>query len=248
MYLQLVKQIAIPNKYTKWYLNICENAQNRANNRKDAKRILGNTEKHHILPKSFNLGGDKDILNFAYLSIHEHFIVHHLLTKMFSSKEFNTKMMHALTQFSMGNRKNLLSSRQIALAMTAKHSPCSEQRSSNISKSRLQTTKKECNFCLKSVDPGNYKRFHGENCKYGPNKNNVIANRKITAMKSYNTQIDIGVFVDVKTRVEAKGGNIHAHNNIIRICPHCNKKGKGPVMLQKHFNHCPKFSDNLPRS
>lgn len=244
MYLQLVKQLAIPNKYTKWYLNICKNAQNRANNRKDAKYILGNTEKHHILPKSFNLGGEKDDLNFAYLSIHEHFVVHHLLTKMFSSKEYNSKMLYALTQFCRGKRKTFLSSRQIVLALSAKHTPCSNERASNISISRLSTAKTKCKYCFNEFDPGNYKRFHGINCKAGPNKNIVITNRRNTALKSYNTQIELGIFSDIKTRVESKGGDIHAHNHITRTCPHCNKTGKGPVMLQKHFNNCPKFSDN----
>lgn len=174
MYINIVKNISLPNKYTKWYVNTCENAQKRAINRKDAKSILGDTEKHHILPKSFNMGGEKDELNFAYLSIREHFICHLLLTKMFSSKKYNIKMVHALTQFCIGRRKPLLSSKQISLAMSAKHTPCSNERSQNISKSRLSTPKIECEHCSKSFDPGNYKRFHGINCKFGPNKTIVL--------------------------------------------------------------------------
>lgn len=41
-------------------------------------------EKHHILPKSFNLGGGKDPANIVYLTCREHCIVHKLLSRMFS--------------------------------------------------------------------------------------------------------------------------------------------------------------------
>ena len=60
----------------------------------EAKNLLGYTEKHHILPKSFQLGGERDTLNFAYLSAKEHFICHKLLSKMFIG-EYNRKMLKA---------------------------------------------------------------------------------------------------------------------------------------------------------
>lgn len=71
-------------KYTNTYLAICARAKIRATNKKDANLICGYTEKHHILPKSFALGGEKDLLNYVYLTGREHFICHKLLTKMFS--------------------------------------------------------------------------------------------------------------------------------------------------------------------
>ena len=185
MYFNIVKNLALPNKYTNWYLNICKTAQNRANNRKDAKNILGNTEKHHILPKSFNIGGEKDKQNFSYLSIHEHFVVHHLLTKMFLSEKYNVKMIHALTQFCMGSRKILLSSRQIAIAMAAKHTPCSVSRAQNISNARLSTPKINCIHCNKQVDPGNHTLFHGNNCKLNPDIDpTILLHRSIKSKNS----------------------------------------------------------------
>ena len=58
----------------------------RANSRPDAITILGYVKGHHILPKSFNLGGKSDKNNIAFLSALEHFIVHFCLYKMFNGK------------------------------------------------------------------------------------------------------------------------------------------------------------------
>ena len=49
--------------------------------------------------------------------------------------------------------------------------PCSTTRKENISKSRLLTNKISCAHCDKLIDPANYKRFHGDNCKLNPNVN-----------------------------------------------------------------------------
>jgi hypothetical protein len=44
--------------------------------------------------------------------------------------------------------------------------PCSDSRKQNIKNSRILTKKLQCSHCNKFADPGNYKRFHGERCKY----------------------------------------------------------------------------------
>jgi 5-methylcytosine-specific restriction endonuclease McrA len=62
----------IQNKYTRWYHNIVEQAQNRI--------IDGYVEKHHIIPRS--LGGTDDRSNLVILTAKEHFICHLLLTRM----------------------------------------------------------------------------------------------------------------------------------------------------------------------
>lgn len=60
------------NKYTNWYNQIINRAQNR--------NISGYVEKHHIIPRS--LGGDNRQSNIVNLTAREHFICHLLLTKM----------------------------------------------------------------------------------------------------------------------------------------------------------------------
>lgn len=88
-YIESLQQISLQNKYFSWYSNIINNALLRSEN------ILGYYEKHHILPKSFNLGGEKDKLNIVKLSAKEHYICHILLIK-FSQSVYKTKMYSAL--------------------------------------------------------------------------------------------------------------------------------------------------------
>jgi len=236
IYLNQIISIAESNKYTKWYCNIIKSALFRASSKKDASILLNSKiEGHHILPKCFKMGGSKDHINIAYLTIKEHFIVHHLLCKMFVDQKKHL-MWHAITQFSRNTRP--LNSKQISIALSYKHRPCSITRSKSISESRKNTPKINCIYCNKDTDPGNYKRFHGENCKFGPNSSQVKIDRKLKAQQSANTGRLRGTFFDVKTNVESKGKSIHAHNHIVRTCPHCNLTGKGPVMLQKHFTRC----------
>ena len=75
-YLELLLSISNKNKYSRWYTSIIM----RASNRKE--QLLGYSEKHHILPKSFRMGGEKDKLNLVRLTSREHFICHVLLLKM----------------------------------------------------------------------------------------------------------------------------------------------------------------------
>ena len=83
---------AVPNWYTKIYCNICYNASVRAT-------VDGYTEKHHILPQSFKMGGNKDKENIVCLTAKEHYICHRLLTKMFEN-HFKFKMIRALFMMS----------------------------------------------------------------------------------------------------------------------------------------------------
>lgn len=75
MYIEQIKKLAKDNKYTNWYCNIISNAISRESN--------GYIERHHILPKSFKMGGEKDDTNIVKLTAREHFICHLLMTKMF---------------------------------------------------------------------------------------------------------------------------------------------------------------------
>jgi ribosomal protein S27AE len=73
------------NKYTRWYNQIVEQAQNRITE--------GYTERHHIQPRS--LGGADTPDNLVNLTAREHFVCHWLLTKM-TSGEDRYKMLNAL--------------------------------------------------------------------------------------------------------------------------------------------------------
>lgn len=231
MFTQIITSIALPNKYTKWYLAICHRAQIRATSRADAKLLLPVVEGHHILPKSFNLGGLKEPTNIAYLTTEEHFIVHHLATKMFSGK-YHFKMIEALGQFKQGRAANL-NAKQIAIIIAAKSSPCSPERKTNISLGRSMTEKLQCPHCNKLVDRSNYARWHNDNCRKNPaltaeQLSTMIKNAAISSKKSYEVS---------KLRGTHKPF-VHPVNLII-TCPHCLFTGSNHgAMMRSHFDRC----------
>lgn len=228
MYLTKMKEISIQNKYTTWYLNICARAQQRASNRKNAAAILGRTELHHILPKSFKLGGEKDTSNYAYLSIEEHFVCHRLLTKMFVGK-FQYKMNYAMTCFYRKSATRKLSNKQYAIAVKFYKGQFDQDRCDNISKSRLLTIKQRCPHCAKRVDPGNYKQYHGENCKANPNIDDTIL--KDRSRKCRESTLKAIINGTHQQRSPTSYG--------LLTCPHCKKTGINlPSMKNHHYDNC----------
>lgn len=78
-FLEQIIRIAHQNKYTAWYVAIITRALERTDTNE------GYVERHHILPRSFNMGGEKDERNIVKLTAREHFVCHALLVKMFSN-------------------------------------------------------------------------------------------------------------------------------------------------------------------
>jgi len=214
-----IQDIALNNKYTRWYISIVENARHRASTRKEAKQLLGHVEGHHIIPLS--IYKNKDIV---YLTIREHFVVHMLLTKMLTGAN-KIKMEAAVSQFMQGRNLN---SRQIAICMAFKHKPCSNQRKLNISIGRKNTSKIKCDHCYKETDPGNFKRFHGDNCKHNPNMDpSILQERTTKAKNGIDKAKELGTF--------SKPKPLHGSY----ICPHCNKTGTNyGTMHRFHYDRC----------
>ena len=77
------------SKYTKIYFSIMNKAKSQ--HRKKNNRTY--YESHHIYPKS--LGGSNDEENLVLLTAKEHFVAHHLLTKMVEERQHIIKMTHA---------------------------------------------------------------------------------------------------------------------------------------------------------
>jgi hypothetical protein len=108
MYTQLILNRCLDNKYTRWYLSLCENARSRlaaksfSGKRKEANQKFGYTEAHHILPRSLCLeeSHKTDKENLVFLTFREHLIAHALLCKMFSDKsQEKHKMQYACIAF-----------------------------------------------------------------------------------------------------------------------------------------------------
>lgn len=103
MYLTLIENEALQNKYTTWYLSICTKASQRAATRKEAKEKCGYVEGHHIFPRCLGTEEqNKDAKNLVYLTFREHVICHLLLTKMFSDSR-KYKLQHACNSFNKTN-------------------------------------------------------------------------------------------------------------------------------------------------
>ena len=112
--------------------------------------------------------------------------------------------------------------------------PCSDERKNNIKKARLQTKKIKCQFCTKECDPGNYKQYHGENCKFNPNINQqVIKERSEKAKKSYLKQINNNNFNNVKPPT----GDFK--------CPYCDKKSNNKGAMSNHIKACQNSPSNI---
>lgn len=106
--------------------------------------------------------------------------------------------------------------------------PCKESRKNAIKEARLNTLKISCEHCEKEVDPGNFKRFHGDNCKFNPNiESSLLEERSVRAKQSIQTQKETGTFSKPKTPVG------------IFKCIHCEKESSNYGAMQRHhFNRC----------
>jgi len=81
--------------------------------------------------------------------------------------------------------------------------PCTEKRKTSISNSRKLTPKITCEHCNKQCDGGNFKRFHGDNCKLNPNINpNILKERSEITRKSYLKQLNSNNFNNFKPKTQ----------------------------------------------
>lgn len=124
------------SKYSKYYFSIIANAKNRASTKKEAKNILGYTERHHIFPVC--LGGNNLKENLVFLSAREHFICHLILARLYP-KHFG---LTSAVFFMAASNKNKVSSRtyeklKMRFSLMLSSVPRSEDHKSAISKSLI---------------------------------------------------------------------------------------------------------------
>lgn len=196
IYFCLIQENCIQNKYTKWYLNICANAQRRIKSttlikgRKEAKGLLSYTEAHHIWPKCLctNKESINDFKNHAFLTAKEHFIVHLLLCKMFDG-QIKYKMYNAIGRFiqindtQTGNRsissRNYQQIRQFISEANSRPSPMKGKKIEEYTKDPLGT-KEKMSVIKRGKRPANYDLFirHAKDKTYVTN--NIIEVRVFT--------------------------------------------------------------------
>lgn len=187
IYVQMIQDVCLGNKYTKWYCNIISKRLQQFSSKKEAKEVLGYCEGHHILPKCFKMGGETDKENIAYLTAREHFLVHMLLVKMIDC-EIKYKLASALTKM---NLKNEINSRTYETARILY---------SNFNAFKLESTKEK----IKLTMLGRHGVEH-------PSKSNVIKEQyKQTCLEKYDvecfTQSDVFKEKREKTMIERYDG------------------------------------------
>jgi hypothetical protein len=99
VYLRIIQTTCLNNKYTKWYIDIINHAINR-----DCPNEY--TEKHHIIPKCFSIGHERDNGNIVSLTGKEHYICHQLLVRMVSDKTLKLKLSCAALRMAFSNDVN----------------------------------------------------------------------------------------------------------------------------------------------
>lgn len=94
IYIHKLSGISTHNKYHTYYQRIVTFAKSRSHNRQAARELLGYVEGHHILPRSFGMGGESDPDNIVYLTAKEHILIHRLMCK-FTTGEYRIKSLRA---------------------------------------------------------------------------------------------------------------------------------------------------------
>jgi hypothetical protein len=208
-------------------------------------------ESHHIVPRS--LGGSNKNDNRVLLTFKEHFICHHLLTKMCEG-DSKMKMCYALFNMRRGNKsiKRILSSAQKRISDNS----ISEYKNRSLNKGKLTVKDKDGKiFHVTKDDPRwisgevihiskglkrnwtqeevseRYKTRKGR--KYSEEESEK---RNLTRPEVWNKGKKLSPHtLDTKKKIsEANKGR-----NKPRIeCPHCKKVGGIPQMMQWHFDNC----------
>lgn len=123
IYTTILRDVSIQNKYYVFYCRIVERAQERASCRKTAQSLMGYVEGHHIVPKSFGLGGEKDPQNIVYLTAKEHIMAHRLLCKFVTEEKCllsSLRAFHCMTYVDNGGaNKRFASIHHLAKAREA---------------------------------------------------------------------------------------------------------------------------------
>ncbi|HET8688754.1 MAG TPA: hypothetical protein VFM18_19225 [Methanosarcina sp.] len=246
IYVQQIQSISTSNKYTNWYCTIVNRAQKRASTRKEAKDLYEYIEGHHILPKSFNLGGAKDKSNFVYLTAKEHFICHWLLCKMITHTPYKIKMQLALNAFTMSSsnqKRHKITSRQYESIKKQMASAKTGIKQSAETIAKRSAALKGKNTAPKSAE---HKAAISKS-KQGQGKGKISPRKGVpmTVESSIKKSMSMRGKNTAPKSEEYKLKRSAAYKGIVNLgpktkvtCPFCKKLGGVNVMQRWHFNNC----------
>jgi hypothetical protein len=238
IYIQIIKDLSHQNKYLNWYIGIVENAQKRAKTRKEAKEILEYCEGHHILPKSFEMGGEKDKLNLVYLTAREHFILHLLLLKFL--KEFCHRSKMSGPVFRMKYKCKNSRTYEIARKLAAENTPAKTEEFQNKRRktsieihgvSNHNQLEVVCPHCGVSGKKGGMVLSHFDYCKENPNR----INEELTCPHCNKTGPKANL---IQFHFDNCLKNPESKRELIK-CNYCGLESYNLLsMKQNHFDNC----------
>lgn len=201
--------------------------------RRSKRRILENdiyTEKHHIIPKC--LGGSGNSWNIAILTAEEHYIAHLLLVKIFPDNDklvFAAKMLATANRYQGTRCNNKLYGwlkRRFNEINTKSRVPRTDEVKAKISNSMKGRQSHRKGVKLSDEHKRKIGLAHkGKQHKKGQvpwNKGKKTGPRQ---PMSQNTKDALRKLYKGKPKE-------------LVICPHCNKEGGKPAMMQWHFDRC----------
>ena len=192
-------------------------------------------EKHHILPKS--MGGSNGKENIVHFTPKEHFVAHHLLWKIYRTKEMHYAFWCMVTKFSKDGRRDYrVCSRTYETSKIEQSRLLSEN---NPNKGgRSEETKLKASNSLKGKIAWN------KGLK-NPYSDETIERMRKSALNKPPESVETRL---KKSRAHAgrrrgpsplKGIPAKPFNEkYITICPHCNKSGLDWNMRRYHLDNC----------
>jgi NUMOD3 motif len=240
----------LENKYTNTYYRIVSRAQTR-------EKPNTYTEKHHIIPKS--LGGSNSKDNLAILTAREHFICHHLLTKMLTDPESKRKMIFAF--YFMCHKSRLTKGRYKPTARLFESIKIKRSESMKGSKLSPETRAK-----ISDANTGKRGRIPwNKGVSYPRNVPVPKEHLQIMTIKAHQTpnapwkkqhtctvcnKTGYGNYMLTYHFDNCKGPDYKTSRELVELnrkrpiikCPHCNKTGGGSSMKRWHFDNCKSIS------
>jgi len=182
-------------------------------------------EYHHIIPRC--LGGSDDKTNMIYVVGRVHVLLHWILCKIYPTNRKIFNAFHAMTIINGHNGRtintNIIESARKYNAQSKIGVPRSEETKQKISNSMIgnkhsEETKQKIGSATKSYRQ-KYKFSHREETKQKLSESHMGKTlKKETKQKISDSMI----------------GN----KKLKTVCPHCNKVGGYPQMIQWHFDNC----------
>lgn len=214
-------------KYKIWHDNIIAKAKI-----SDRQKCNGTYyESHHIVPSS--VGGSDRKENRVLLTAREHFIIHWLLTKIYSGKEQHS-MKLAMAAFMRKNKlqQRALSSRQFEIARKNFAEASSKRVVSDITRERISRAKKGQGLGVKRPPRDADWRHKNGNTNRG--KTLSVDHRSKIARGGLGRKHDDATRRTMSASAKAR---VSSHRDII-TCPHCLRQGGLAGMKRWHFEKC----------